>query len=110
MIKFTILLRRNPAMTHDEFVAYQRKYRAPFSGGCHGAGAHPPLRAVPHHPGVYPNLLDTSFDRPVIGGLASSSPAGKNARAPIGSRGCSIPPFTRHYLAEEGQSHTVARV
>ncbi len=30
MIKFTILLRRNPSMTHDEFVAYHRERHAPL--------------------------------------------------------------------------------
>ena len=30
MIKFTILLRRNPAMTHAEFVAYHRTQHAPL--------------------------------------------------------------------------------
>ena len=30
MIKFTILLRRNPAMTHEEFVAYHREKHAPL--------------------------------------------------------------------------------
>ena len=29
MIKFTILLRREPSMTHDEFVAYHRERHAP---------------------------------------------------------------------------------
>ena len=30
MIKFTILLRRKPPMTHDEFVAYHRDKHAPL--------------------------------------------------------------------------------
>ena len=30
MIKMTILLRRNPAMSHDEFVAYHRDTHAPL--------------------------------------------------------------------------------
>jgi len=30
MIKFTILLRRTPAMTHDEFVDYHRNRHAPL--------------------------------------------------------------------------------
>ena len=30
MIKFTILLRRKPSMTHDEFVAYHRERHAPL--------------------------------------------------------------------------------
>ncbi len=30
MIKFTILLRRHPTMTHDEFVAYHRQNHAPL--------------------------------------------------------------------------------
>ena len=30
MVKFTILLRRTPAMTHDEFVAYHRDRHAPL--------------------------------------------------------------------------------
>ena len=30
MIKFTILLRRNPSMTQDEFVAYHREKHAPL--------------------------------------------------------------------------------
>ena len=30
MIKFTILLRRNPAMSHDEFVTYHKERHAPL--------------------------------------------------------------------------------
>ena len=30
MIKFTILLRRNPSMTHDEFAYYHRERHAPL--------------------------------------------------------------------------------
>ncbi len=30
MIKFTILLRRNPAMTHEQFAAYHREQHAPL--------------------------------------------------------------------------------
>ncbi len=30
MVKFTILLRRNPAMTHEEFAAYHREQHAPL--------------------------------------------------------------------------------
>lgn len=30
MIKFTILLRRKPSMTHDEFVSYHRERHAPL--------------------------------------------------------------------------------
>lgn len=30
MLKFTILLRRNPSLTHDEFVAYHRERHAPL--------------------------------------------------------------------------------
>ncbi len=30
MIKFTILLRRKPGMSHDEFVSYHREHHAPL--------------------------------------------------------------------------------
>ena len=30
MLKFTILLRRKPSLTHDEFVAYHRERHAPL--------------------------------------------------------------------------------
>ncbi len=33
MIKFTILLRRHPSMTHDDFVAYHRDRHAPLFCG-----------------------------------------------------------------------------
>lgn len=63
MIKFTILLRRNPSMTHDEFVTYHREQHAPLFCGLPAVREHV-RRYVQCHtiPASIPGLPPITFD------------------------------------------------
>ena len=63
MIKFSILLRRNPAMTHEQFVTYHRETHAPLFTSLPVVQAHV-RRYVQQHtldvslPGLPPTTID----------------------------------------------------
>ena len=63
MIKFTILLRRKPSMTHDEFVAYHRERHAPLFCALPAVRQHV-RRYVQCHtvPASIPGLPPVAFD------------------------------------------------
>ena len=63
MVKFTILLRRNPAMTHDAFVAYHRDRHAPLFCALPEVREHV-RRYVQSHtvPASIPGLPPVTFD------------------------------------------------
>ncbi len=63
MIKFTILLRRKPSMTHDEFVAYHRERHAPLFCALPAVRQHV-RRYVQCHtvPASMPGLPPVTFD------------------------------------------------
>lgn len=63
MIKFTILLRRKPTITHDEFVAYHREQHAPLFCGLPAVRQHV-RRYVQCHtiPASIPGLPPVTFD------------------------------------------------
>ena len=63
MIKFTILLRRNPAMTREQFVTYHREQHAPLFCGLPAVKQHV-RRYVQCHtvPASIPGLPPVEFD------------------------------------------------
>lgn len=63
MIKFTILLRRNPSMTHDEFTHYHREQHAPLFCGLPEVRQHV-RRYVQSHtvPATVPGLPPVTLD------------------------------------------------
>ncbi len=63
MIKFTILLRRKPSITHDEFVSYHREQHAPLFCGLPEVRQHV-RRYVQCHtiPASIPGLPPITFD------------------------------------------------
>ncbi len=63
MIKFTILLRRNPSMSHDEFVDYHREKHAPLFSALPEVREHV-RRYVQSHkvPAAIPGLPPMTFD------------------------------------------------
>lgn len=63
MIKFTILLRRKPSMTHEEFVAYHRERHAPLFCALPAVRQHV-RRYVQSHtvPGGVPGMPPITFD------------------------------------------------
>ena len=63
MIKFTILLRRNPSMTHDQFVAYHRDNHAGLFASLPEVRQHV-RRYVQCHtvPATIPGLPPVTFD------------------------------------------------
>lgn len=63
MIKFTILLRRNPTMSHDEFVTYHKERHAPLFCALPEVREHV-RRYVQSHtvPATIPGLPPMTFD------------------------------------------------
>jgi len=63
MIKFTILLRRLPALSHEEFVAYHRTQHAPLFASLPEVQAHV-RRYVQGHtvPGTLPGMPPVEYD------------------------------------------------
>ena len=63
MIKFTILLRRNPALTHDQFVRYHRDHHAGLFASLPEVKQHV-RRYVQGHGGdeAIPGIPPTTFD------------------------------------------------
>lgn len=63
MLKFTILLRRKPSLTHDEFVAYHREQHAPLFCALPAVRQHV-RRYVQCHtvPAAVPGLPPVLFD------------------------------------------------
>lgn len=63
MVKFTILLRRKPSMTRDEFVAYHRERHAPLFCALSAVRQHV-RRYVQRHtvPASIPGLPPVTFD------------------------------------------------
>ena len=59
MVKFTILLRRKPSMTHDEFVAYHRERHAPLFCALPAVRRHVQCHTVP---ASIPGLPPVTFD------------------------------------------------
>ena len=63
MIKFTILLRRNPALTHEEFVAYHREKHAPLFCSLPEVKQHVRRYVQGHSTGVeIPGIPPMTFD------------------------------------------------
>ena len=63
MIKFTILLRRKPSMTHDEFVTYHRERHAPLFCALPAVRQHVRRYVLCHTvPASVPGLPPVTFD------------------------------------------------
>lgn len=63
MIKFTILLRRNPLLSHEEYVAYHREKHAPLFSSLPEVKAHVRRYMQGHTvPAAVPGLPPTTFD------------------------------------------------
>ncbi len=63
MIKMTILLRRNPGMSHDEFVAYHRDIHAPLFCSLPEAKQHVRRYVQSHSTGEqFPGMPDYRID------------------------------------------------